>query len=340
MSPEGVPTPVEVDKFLAENDVDEGAAGDLRSCPGEIQRIVLSRGDLSSARNASAALIARIRDARTSLSSGNAPHGGSYGVSDPSVEAFLNANNVDESAAASLRSSPPDIQRTVLARGDLVGTRNPSSALLSRIRDAKAHPPQPNLPHPPVGPGHVPGMPPGYGYLYPGYPYAPGGGMGYAYYGHGYGMGAYGYGQPYPYGPPPGTGHGPKSGDDGDRDRGAVGYSPYYAGYGGAYPMGGYAPPGTYPPYQAANIPPPTTGSSGDRGAKPPKGRSRSRSRSRSMSRSKSKSSPSSSSSSSTRSRRRGRRARHGKVQQRSKSRHGRRRSRDKSRSRKRGRAK
>jgi len=131
----------EVDKFLEANvAVDEGAAGDLRTCPPEVQRIVLSRGDLSSARNPSAALIARIRDARTSAAAG-AGHGGAPGANvDAHVEAFLSANSVDESAAASLRSSPPDIQRVVVARGDLTGARNPSSALLSRIRDAKMMP--------------------------------------------------------------------------------------------------------------------------------------------------------------------------------------------------------
>merc|ERR1719401_3292485 len=133
----------EIDKFLQANDVDDRCSNDLRACPPEVQRIVLSRGDLSTARNPSAALIARIRDARTSVSNGSSgDRGGCGGGSrsnpsgDPSVEAFLRSNDVDESAAASLRGCPPDVQRTVIARGDLTGARNPSSALLSRSRDA------------------------------------------------------------------------------------------------------------------------------------------------------------------------------------------------------------
>lgn len=190
----------EVDKFLDSNaDVDEGAADDLRKCPPEVQRIVLSRGDLRSARNPSAALIARIRDARTSTSSGSGLAGGGGGGGgglDPGVvDAFLEANpGVDESAAASLRSSPADVQRTVIARGDLTGARNPSSALLSRIRDAKSAPsggaavPGMGSMGAMVATGGMPGYP-GYG-MYPAYG-MPGMYPGYGY--PGFGMPGYGY---------------------------------------------------------------------------------------------------------------------------------------------------
>jgi len=53
------------------------------------------------------------------------------------VEDFIKINNVDESAADMLRSASPTVQRTVIGRGELKTARNPSSALLSRIRDAK-----------------------------------------------------------------------------------------------------------------------------------------------------------------------------------------------------------
>ena len=57
------PTEEELEDFIKDNDVDSRAAADLRDCSGEVQRKVMSRGDLSSARNPSAALLARIRDA-------------------------------------------------------------------------------------------------------------------------------------------------------------------------------------------------------------------------------------------------------------------------------------
>merc|ERR1719201_2730091 len=52
------------------------------------------------------------------------------------VERFLKDNPVDASAAEALRQNPPDVQLAALARGNLTDCRNPSAALLSRIRSA------------------------------------------------------------------------------------------------------------------------------------------------------------------------------------------------------------
>merc|ERR1719291_1159843 len=98
------PTPQEIDDFLRDNKIDERASADLKSCTGEIQRKALSRGDLSSARNPSAALLARIRDARSSPSVAG-------GSGSQEVEDFIRSNDVDESAAGMLRSCSPSIQR-------------------------------------------------------------------------------------------------------------------------------------------------------------------------------------------------------------------------------------
>lgn len=207
------PTRDEIDDFIRSNDVDDRAANDLRDCPADIQRKVLARGELSTARNPSAALLARIRDARNSGTAGGYRDSGGSGRNGVEIEDFIKGNDVDESAADSLRSSSPTIQRAVLARGDLKSARNPSSALLARIRDAKS--------------GIGVGMPQN------------GGGGNYGNYGAcgggGYGMGG-GYGA---YGAPPGPGPG--------------GYPGYGAGaYGayGAYGYPGYPPPGYggYPP--------------------------------------------------------------------------------------------
>lgn len=46
-------------------------------------------------------------------------------------------NPVDPEAATRLRSLPPHLQRVVMDRGPLMGTRNPSSVLIVRIRDAE-----------------------------------------------------------------------------------------------------------------------------------------------------------------------------------------------------------
>jgi len=181
----GEPTAQEIDDFIRANNVDERAANDLKSCSAEIQRKVLARGELSTARNPSAAVLARIRDARSSPSVGGG--GGGGGARSEEVEDFIKNNEVDESAADMLRSASPTVQRTVLSRGELKTARNPSSALLSRIRDAKSgggdrdrdRGPDGGMPPPPGGMPPI-GMP-GYGYgygmypgAYPGYPGYPG----------------------------------------------------------------------------------------------------------------------------------------------------------------------
>lgn len=55
---------------------------------------------------------------------------------DPEVEAFLALNPVDTGTAARFRALPVNLQRMVLLRGSLVGTRDPSAVLMSRVRDA------------------------------------------------------------------------------------------------------------------------------------------------------------------------------------------------------------
>lgn len=285
------PSRSEIDDFIRANDVDDRAAADLRDCPPDVQRKVLARGELSTARNPSAALLARIRDARVSGSSGASGMGnGLRGSAD--VEDFIQTNDVDESAADSLRSSSPTVQRAVLSRGELKTARNPSSALLARIRDAKmgVGVGAPNsmsvLSLPPGGPpalgayvggaiqacpgnGSYPSAygapPPGaYGSMYPGGPPN--------------GPGGYGGGYPlYPNaGMYPGYPSGPYGGAPGGASIGPGGYGSAYAmaGYSSHYNMGTGAP--------ADHV----TGHSG----KGPHARSRGRSSSRSSSSSSSRS--------------------------------------------------
>eukprot|EP00931_Biecheleriopsis_adriatica_P079597 TRINITY_DN52994_c0_g1_i1.p1 TRINITY_DN52994_c0_g1~~TRINITY_DN52994_c0_g1_i1.p1 ORF type:complete len:281 (+),score=56.14 TRINITY_DN52994_c0_g1_i1:47-889(+) len=198
------PSEDEIDDFVKANDIDDRAAADLRECSADIQKKVLARGELSTARNPSAALLARIRDARAGVSGPSNSGGGRSraGGSTPEVEEFIKHNKVDESAADSLRGSSPGIQRTVLSRGDLKTARNPSSALLARIRDAKA-----GIGGAPPPSGMPPYMPSPYGYPPPGY-YPPGYPPGYPAYPYGY------YGYPgYP--PPPGYGYSADNGKGG-----------------------------------------------------------------------------------------------------------------------------
>eukprot|EP00929_Paragymnodinium_shiwhaense_P108896 TRINITY_DN75241_c0_g1_i1.p2 TRINITY_DN75241_c0_g1~~TRINITY_DN75241_c0_g1_i1.p2 ORF type:complete len:176 (-),score=48.15 TRINITY_DN75241_c0_g1_i1:130-657(-) len=118
-----------IHEFLAENpEIDEKAQNDLKDCPPEVQEAVLARGEIGSARNKSAALIARIRDARKFEG---------ITVTNEEVEKFLADNEIEDSAADELRNSPKHVQATAIQRGALTGCRNKSGALIARIRDAK-----------------------------------------------------------------------------------------------------------------------------------------------------------------------------------------------------------
>merc|ERR1712118_538469 len=56
--------------------------------------------------------------------------------STPQIEAFLSENTVDVQAANRLRTLPAHMQRLVLMRGGLSLARDPSSVMMSRIREA------------------------------------------------------------------------------------------------------------------------------------------------------------------------------------------------------------
>ena len=57
---------------------------------------------------------------------------------DTRVEDFIGENALDERAAAALRGASPALRDAVMTRGSLRDTRNPSAALLGRLRDSPA----------------------------------------------------------------------------------------------------------------------------------------------------------------------------------------------------------
>merc|ERR1740121_2888328 len=66
---------------------------------------------------------------------GGASSGSGGGSGD--VEEFIQSNMLDDRAADALREESPQVQQKVMSRGNLHGTRNASSALMMRIRDAR-----------------------------------------------------------------------------------------------------------------------------------------------------------------------------------------------------------
>merc|ERR1719287_399305 len=54
------------------------------------------------------------------------------------LEEFVASQGIDDRAAEALREAQPRVIQAVLERGDLSDCRNPSSAVLGRLRDAQS----------------------------------------------------------------------------------------------------------------------------------------------------------------------------------------------------------
>jgi len=59
------------------------------------------------------------------------------GTNEPTVEAFLSSCPIDPEAANRMRALPPAMQQSVIRRGPIADTRNPSAVLIARVRDAE-----------------------------------------------------------------------------------------------------------------------------------------------------------------------------------------------------------
>lgn len=227
----------DVEDFIRFNQIDDAAADALSKLSPDLQEAVLRRGDLTTARNPSAALLARIKACRESAAQVRYEEEDRYrersryrerdGASPEEVAQFIRANELDERTAFALEDESPQVQRIVIDRGDLRNARNPSSVLLSRLKDAAAEVRQK----------------PQYSDRDRGYDDG-GGGSDYRRHSSrrdddfpspprhkGYGGG---------YSPPPHGRH-PRGGDYGDGRRGAMGSPPRYGGP--AIPSSGFARP-------------------------------------------------------------------------------------------------
>jgi len=140
-------TPQEVEQFIADSRLDDGAARAMRAEPPQVQTAVINRGSLAECLNPSSAVIGRIRDAKLQVkypdrvAGGALPAagmgGGVGGESSSEVEQFIRENHLDDGAAKALRSTAQEVQLEVVNRGTLLDCTNPSSAVMGRIREAK-----------------------------------------------------------------------------------------------------------------------------------------------------------------------------------------------------------
>jgi len=141
----------QMQQFFDENpEIDDKAKDDLRECSDEIKEAVISRGDISTARNKSAALIARIRDARKHTVRGQ------VSISPEEVAAFLGQHpDLDEEANSAFREAPAYVQKAVIVRGPIQNAKNVNGALIARIRDARKEGGSFDYDHTPMSPEEI-----------------------------------------------------------------------------------------------------------------------------------------------------------------------------------------
>lgn len=134
-----------VETFIVESEVDEAATMALLECTPEQQEKVMKMGSLVGVAGASAKLMQRIKQVEKQSYKGGGGAALAGGVAAVSVEAPVSGDveewiatyALDEKASDALRTAEPEILKAVFARGDLSTARNPSAAMLARIRDAR-----------------------------------------------------------------------------------------------------------------------------------------------------------------------------------------------------------
>lgn len=142
----------EVGSFIAMNNLDQQATQTLLSAEPAVQRYVMDRGGLTGVRNPSSALTGRIRDAlQSGIGGAGGCANGGFGAAGmmgagagcgvagdiaQQIEVFIMEWGIDERAAGAIRQADPNSQQAILAKGPLTDARNPSAAVLGRLRDA------------------------------------------------------------------------------------------------------------------------------------------------------------------------------------------------------------
>lgn len=117
-----------VERFIAYWSIDGDAADLLREADPTAASLAMDKG-VADARKRSGALKARLRDALKELDN--------RGCGDPVVEAFVKSSGIGPWATEALYKCEPAVRQLVMDKG-VRSARNPCTALMARIKEAKA----------------------------------------------------------------------------------------------------------------------------------------------------------------------------------------------------------
>ncbi|CAE8706635.1 unnamed protein product, partial [Polarella glacialis] len=122
-----------VSAFLAHRGVTGPAEESLKALPVDAQRMVLAYGPLMS-HDPSGELLTRVRDVSARGGAKREVRDGRSGGSAMDAAEFCKENKIDVSAEDALKSLSRDLQEKVMCEGPVLGTKNPSAVMMSRIR--------------------------------------------------------------------------------------------------------------------------------------------------------------------------------------------------------------
>lgn len=137
-----------VERYIANNGIDERAAKILREEPPSNQEAVLRQGPTKNTGNPSAVLLSRIKAVRAEMQEMQMSTNG-FGMPIPAVpltpesaywkshvDEFIRVSGIDEGAGSLLRRCDEEIQRIVIDRGPITSNK-PSALVVARIKHAK-----------------------------------------------------------------------------------------------------------------------------------------------------------------------------------------------------------
>jgi len=117
----------EVLTFLAMNPVEDHAAQQFMSMDPKLQRMVINKGSLAGSRSNTGAFIARMANIAQTVTDVEP-------ATPQQVQQFLQQNpGVEDHATQQLMSMDPKLQKMVINRGSLAGSRNSTASLIGRM---------------------------------------------------------------------------------------------------------------------------------------------------------------------------------------------------------------
>ncbi|CAK0891116.1 unnamed protein product, partial [Prorocentrum cordatum] len=138
----------QVEELLQSPEIDDRAAHELRTSSDDVKRRVIARGGITSARNPSAAILVRIKDAKVEIRTGATRNNVAMSMGLPTsreVDDFIKDHRLSREASKALRSSSPTVKRRILCSTSIADCPDPNAYVLGMIPGKGGKPSAPTI---------------------------------------------------------------------------------------------------------------------------------------------------------------------------------------------------